>query len=144
MQRDTGRICKSAFLVLSLFLSSVAVWAQPRTNATLRVLVREVEPFAFTAGGRQTGFALDLWEAIATQAGFQYELQTVPSAQAMVQALAAKQADIGLGALSITAEREQVIDFSYPFYNSGLDIITNTEGTSLLNLLKTLFHARLL
>src|SRR5436190_20525734 len=140
MRRVTGRICNA---VLFLLLFTTVVSAQS-TNSTLRVLVREVEPFAFTTAGRQTGFALELWAAIAKEAGLQYELQTIGSAQAMVQALAGKQADIGLGALSITAEREQVIDFSYPFYNSGLDIVTGMQGGSVFGVLRVLFNAPLL
>jgi ABC-type amino acid transport substrate-binding protein len=36
---------------------------------------------------------------------------------------------VGLGALSITAAREAVLDFSYPYYKSGLQILVNAENT---------------
>jgi len=36
--------------------------------------------------------------------------------------------DVALGAISITAEREAVVDFSYPYYKSGLQIMVNSES----------------
>src|ERR1051326_344857 len=102
MRGGRGPFC-NAFCLLFLLTALPTREAAPPTNAPLKIVVREIEPFAFTSGGRQTGFAVDLWAAIAKEAGFDYELQTVGSAQAMVQALASRQADIGLGALSITA-----------------------------------------
>jgi polar amino acid transport system substrate-binding protein len=116
-----------------------------KSNApVLRVLARNIEPFCFDRDGQRVGFAVDLWKEISRIAGFQYELHDADSAQALVEALAAKKGDVGLGALSITAHREQVIDFSYPFYNSGLDIVTGTESSSILGMMRVLFHAKLL
>src|SRR5262245_24906601 len=124
-------------LTLALFLTVISFgYGQGAGNATsptaqvLRVLARDVEPFCFEKDGQRTGFAVELWAEISREAGFQYKLQTADSAQLVVDALAARQADIGLGALSITSDREQVIDFSYPFYNSGLDIITASNRSS--------------
>jgi ABC-type amino acid transport substrate-binding protein len=143
--------CALILLGLLLLLQPLALRAQNETtsalqssNATLRVLVREVEPFAFTKGGQRTGFALELWTAIAKEAGFQYDLQTVATPREMVDALADRKADVGVGALSIIAEREEKIDFSQPFYNSGLGIVTSSKGSSAFDMVKVLFNARLL
>jgi ABC-type amino acid transport substrate-binding protein len=130
--------------LLAAALSAPAAPASGQTNASLRVLVREIEPFAFTKNGQRVGFAVELWAAISQQTNFQYELVTVPSAQAMVDSLAARKADVGLGALSIKAEREAIIDFSNPFYNSGFDIVTSTGGSSVFKMIKVLFNAQLL
>lgn len=37
----------------------------------------------------------------------------------MVRKLIDKQADIGLGSMSVMAERETVIDFTVPYYDLG-------------------------
>jgi polar amino acid transport system substrate-binding protein len=139
------------FTLLPLILCKVDLLAQStspdssQSNApVLRVLARNIEPFCFEKNGQRVGFAVDLWKEISRIAGFKYELHDADSAQALVEALAAKKGDVGLGALSITAEREQVIDFSYPFYNSGFDIVTSTESSSILGMIRVLFHARLL
>jgi len=111
----------------------------------LRVVVRNIEPFCFEEDGRRKGYAMELWEAIAKECGFQYDARTVSSAQAMVDDLAAKKADVGIGALSITSQRQMLIDFSHPFYDSGLDILTSSKGhDSPFHLLKLLFNPELL
>jgi len=135
----TFLLCISAFAAESNSTETLATNSQ-----VLRVLVRNIEPFCFVKEGRLTGFAVDLWTEISKAAGFLSEIKEAESAQALVDALAAKKGDVGIGALSITAQREQVIDFSYPFYNSGLDIVTNTEGSSVLSMVRVLFNARLL
>src|SRR5947207_1318664 len=74
-------------ILLALWLSSFtwipAVFGQAPTNArpvtgtpVLRVMARDVEPFCFEKNGRRTGFAVDLWDEIAKEAGFQYNIQT--------------------------------------------------------------------
>jgi polar amino acid transport system substrate-binding protein len=138
-----------AFLLSSsfsfeLFGQSSAGDLSQSNTPVLRVLARNIEPFCFEKNGQRVGFAVDLWKEISRVAGFKYELHDADSAQALVEALAAKKGDVGLGALSITAEREQIIDFSYPFYNSGFDIVTSTESSSILGMIRVLFHARLL
>jgi ABC-type amino acid transport substrate-binding protein len=139
------------FTILLLIFCEIELLAQStagdlsQTNApVLRVLARNIEPFCFEKDGQRMGFAVDLWKEISRIAGFRYEVQDVESAQALVEALAAGKSDVGLGALSITAQREQVIDFSYPFYNSGLDIVTSTESSSILGMMRVLFSAQLL
>jgi len=136
---------------IALFSCNSPLAAQPASSGAsqsnapvLRVLARNIEPFCFEKDGRRTGFAVELWAEISKAAGFAYEMRDEESAQALVDALAAKRGDVALGALSITSQREQVMDFSYPFYNSGLDIVTNTEGSSVLGMIRVLFNAQLL
>jgi len=140
--------------ILLTLLSIISFLTELRAQSTadttqsnapaLRVLARNIEPFCFEKDGQRMGFAVDLWKEISRMAGFRYEIQDAESAQAVVDALAAKKGDVGLGALSITAQREKVIDFSYPFYNSGLDIVTSTESSSVLGTIQFLFNAQLL
>src|SRR5699024_4132649 len=47
-------------------------------------------------------------------------VDTVPEA---IDALQNGTADVGVGALSITEEREKILDFSHPLFESGLQII---------------------
>jgi polar amino acid transport system substrate-binding protein len=152
LEEPTAGACRkllSAFI--ALLFSASALCAQPTKPAApsspallLRVLVRNVEPFAVEKDGRRAGFAIDLWTEVARECGFQFEMQTTNSAQAMVDALAAKKADVGLGAFSVTSQREQIIDFSYPFYHSGLDIVTTAKQASIFKMIGTLFNLRLL
>jgi ABC-type amino acid transport substrate-binding protein len=90
----------------------------------LVVLVKPVAPFVMEEDGRFTGYSIDLWNEVARTAGWSdVEFRKVATVPEMIDGLKNHQGDIGVGALSITAERSKVIDFSHPFYDSGLDIM---------------------
>lgn len=97
-------------------------------SGKVRVVTRNVEPFSFEQNGRRVGFAMELWEDIAREAKLDYEVQVVSTAQEMVDALANKTADAAVGAISVTAKRETIVDFSQPFYNSGLQILVKASS----------------
>ncbi len=58
----------------------------------------------------------------------------------MVAAVENKTADVAVGALSITAEREKVMDFSQPFYGSGLDILVSQKAGGFTDVILTVFR----
>jgi len=112
-------------LLLALFAVSLFSHASAET---VRVVTRNIEPFSFEKDGRRVGFAMELWDNVARELKLDYTLTTAESAKKMVEAVQNKTAEVGVGALSITAEREKVIDFSQPFYESGLAIVVANKG----------------
>jgi polar amino acid transport system substrate-binding protein len=96
---------------------------------TVHVVTRNVEPFSFDGkDGKRTGFATELWDSLAQELKLQSDVKVLGTAKEMVDAVAAKTADVGVGALSITAEREKIIDFSQPFFAAGQQIVVTTDG----------------
>ncbi len=80
-------------------------------------------PFVFIGpGGSITGFEVELWRIIAERQGFAYRLIRMDFAS-MLPALAEKKIDVALGGITINAERERVIDFSYPHFYSSLRLL---------------------
>jgi ABC-type amino acid transport substrate-binding protein len=96
----------------------------------IRIVTRNLEPFSFEEEGNRVGFAAELWDALADKMGIPYEIEVVGSAKEIIDAVQEKRADIGVGAISVTSKREEVIDFSQPFYESGLQILVNGGGGS--------------
>ncbi|PTY04094.1 hypothetical protein DB346_04695 [Verrucomicrobia bacterium LW23] len=109
--------------------------APVKERTKLRVVARDLEPFSFMKDGRRVGFAMELFEEIARVENFELEVTVKPSARDMVDALAAREADVAIGALSITSERENRIDFSQPFYESGLQIVVNAGPASFTDMI---------
>lgn len=105
-------------LAVGLLLSAVPVLHAEK----IKVVTRDLEPFSFEKDGRRVGYAMELWDEIAREAGIEYEVTKVGTAKEMIDALVEKRADVGVGALSVTSEREQIVDFTQPFYDSGLQI----------------------
>ncbi len=119
-------------LLAVLLVSAIGpVFAEP-----VRVVTRNIEPFSFEQNQRRVGFAIELWERVAQELGLQSEYILADSANAMVADVRNKTADVAVGALSITASREKVIDFSQPFYESGLQIVVPGKEAGLLDLIQ--------
>jgi polar amino acid transport system substrate-binding protein len=125
-------------ILLFLVAALVAASALPSHAQAIKVVTRNIEPFSFEQDGRRVGFAMELWDQIAREAGIQYEVTTAETAQAMVDAVLSKTADAGVGALSVTAKREEAIDFSQPFYESGLQVLVAGGGGGYMDSLKQL------
>ena len=113
----------------------------------IKVVTRYIEPFSFEKDGRNVGFSIELWNELAREAGLESETTVVDSAAKMVDALKDKSADAAVAALSITSEREAVVDFTQPFYESGLQILVSGGGSSSLSsiwqMIKNLFNLQL-
>ena len=122
-------------LFVCFCLSSTAL-AQPAAEK-LRVATRLVKPFAFEENGKRTGFSVELWNEIAKQLNVKSEFVVKPTVKELLAAVKAKEADLGIAAISITAERELELDFSQPMFDAGLQILTPTQ-TSHAALVKTI------
>jgi len=119
-------------LLKSLLLAFLLTLAVPSSLFAdhIVVVVKPVAPFVMVDdSGKFSGYSIDLWNEVARNAGWtDVEFRKVDTVAAMIDALKSGQADVGVGALSITAERSKEIDFSHPFYDSGLDIMVKGGG----------------
>jgi hypothetical protein len=103
-------------------------WAVESQAPLLRVGITEVPPFVIQEeSGNWRGISIDLWTDIAEKAGYRYELQPLPFEQ-LLPALEAGTLDVVVGALTMTAEREERFDFTHPFYQTGLAIAVPRGG----------------
>ncbi|WP_418315356.1 transporter substrate-binding domain-containing protein [Piscinibacter sakaiensis] len=101
---------------------------QAPAQPTLRVAISEVPPFVIReADGRWRGISIDLWTQIAEELGREFEL--VPMAfKDVLPSVETGKADVAVGAITMTAEREERVDFTHPFYQTGLAIAVPLES----------------
>jgi polar amino acid transport system substrate-binding protein len=111
------------------------------TSGELRVATRLLPPFAMENNGSYTGFSMELWQKIAAELGKTSKIVVYPTLPEVLSAVQDKKVDAAIAAISITAEREQKLDFSYPMFNAGLQILVRTPQKSgfVPNLLRDLF-----
>ena len=124
----------------SLPMAGMAV-AAPRT---VTVATRNLTPFVITNDTGKSGFTIDLWEEIAERQGWTTQFVDAESVAAQLKNISDGRADIGAGAISITAERRQSFDFSQPILNGGLQIMVRhrvavPSQPGLVNFLPLLF-----
>lgn len=95
---------------------------EDRDPASLRVAIKHIEPFVYTKADRPDGFSIDLIEAIARELDMRIEYDVRTTIDELLDAVRQGDAAAAMGAITITAEREAELDFSHPFYRSGLRI----------------------
>ncbi|XP_023316789.1 ionotropic receptor 25a [Trichogramma pretiosum] len=102
--------------------------------------------------GNWSGYCIDLLNQIRDLVQFEYEIREVEDKEygnmdeagnwnGMVRELKDKKADIGLGALAVMAERENVVDYTVPYYDLvGISIMRRKPkaATSLFQFLTVL------
>lgn len=129
---------KRWILVSALFLLSLSASANTAIVAddelalpeeTLQVAVRVGAPFIIErADGSYGGITIELWERIADELGLDFEYQPA-DLESLLSGMRDMQYDVGLGPLTVTAERERFLDFSQPFHNAGLAIALRQQDT---------------
>lgn len=88
-------------------------------------------PFEFTnANNELTGFDVEILKAVAEAGGFQVEFQE-SQFDGMIPALQAGTIDGAISAMTIKKERAEVVDFSRPYYKSGLAIAVQDSNTEI-------------
>lgn len=128
-----ARLLILATLLFGLFSPSLS--AEP-----LRVGIKTAAPFAMQdEQGEWSGISVDLWREAANSMGQDWRFIPMSNVGELVHGLAAGELDVAVGALSVTAEREAIIDFSHPFYNAGLGIATRSGEAGLFKTLGALF-----
>jgi ABC-type amino acid transport substrate-binding protein len=111
------------FLLLDLFcatgLAAETDTAPPAKP--LLVATRLAPPFAFKTDNGWEGITIELLRRIAEDGGFELRLREM-GLEEMIQQTAEGRVDAAAAALTITAERERRLDFSHPFFTSGLGV----------------------
>lgn len=83
--------------------------------------------------GKMVGFDMDILAEVAKRAGFDYDLRTMDF-NGIIPALQTGNADVALAGITITDEREKIVDFSEPYYDSGLRILKRKGDDSISKL----------
>ncbi|ARQ01109.1 transporter substrate-binding domain-containing protein [Pseudorhodoplanes sinuspersici] len=90
---------------------------------------KEAPPFAMkSSDGQWTGISIDLWRRIAQEKNLRYRFVEEETVQGLVDGIAEKKFDIAVAALTVTAAREDMLDFTAPFYATGLGIAVAAGG----------------
>ncbi|MEH2161840.1 MAG: transporter substrate-binding domain-containing protein [Nostoc sp.] len=119
----------------------------PKLQQPLLVATRVIPPFVVSNKGDLSGFSIDLWRSIATQIGIESKLIEYSSVPELISAIKDNKANLGIAAISITAEREQNFDFSLPIFAGGLQIMVRkleSKSSAFPSILQLFFSTGLL
>ena len=123
-------VLRTTLLAAALLLCAAKASAQAPSPETPevrfeRVLVigtKDAPPFAMKDGnGEWTGLSIDLWKHIAEELHLHYRFQET-TLDGLVNGTASGELDGAISALTVTRSREEKVDFTQPYYDSGLGI----------------------
>jgi polar amino acid transport system substrate-binding protein len=138
------------FRVIAALAGGVLICAGPchaqapeNPEAPLRELVigtKDAPPFAMKAAdGTWQGISIDLWRHVADDLHLHYRVVEEPDVQGLIDGVALGKFDVAVAALTVTPARVRIVDFTQPFYATGLGIAVTTGGeASWLPIIRTL------
>ncbi|HIK38052.1 MAG: transporter substrate-binding domain-containing protein [Geminocystis sp.] len=115
-------------LLLGVWWGNNAILAQEGGTKKVIVATKVFPPLVFEEKGKYTGFSIELWEAVAKQLNWEWEIYGEKTVDDLLEAVERGIADVAIAGVTITAERDKRVDFSYPYFESGLQILVSKKG----------------
>ena len=115
-------LIRMVLVVAAMVPVSASVAAQGEEELTrLNVAVAECPPFVMFDNGQYSGLAIYLWEQVGREMGLDWAYTEYQLGNLLEVIKSTKQAelpDVGISCTSVTAEREELIDFSHSFHET--------------------------
>ena len=111
----------------------------PISDKELIIATKESPPFVMKhRDGTLHGISIDLWHRIADRLHLRYRFLVQPTVEALVAGTAEGSFDAALAALTVTAARDQIVDFTQPFYSTGLGIAVSRNESRWMSVSRAL------
>lgn len=99
-------------------------------GGVLKVGIKPLDPFVLRNGDGYRGFSIDLWNEIARRNGWKTDYVWDDTLPELLNGVRTSTIDVGISGITITKDREQVVDFSYPMFSAGLQVMTSSRAGS--------------
>ncbi len=129
--------------LFALVCLTFAVLAQQSLAQTLTVTTVTRPPFSYVENEVETGFSMELLDALAESLNWTYTVERVEAFSDMLDAVQDGSADLAIANISITASRETQMDFSQPIFEAGLQIMVPSDAARRPSLLQALLSREL-
>ena len=104
--------------------------------------IKEAPPFAIkNPDGSWTGISVNLWESVSAKLkiSFRWEERDL---QGLVRGVQNGSLDAAIAAISITRDREELVDFTHPYYVTSFGIAVRPKEESFSALISRVFSVR--
>ncbi len=136
-------------MLLLVIALPVHAWAQETSPSAgekkLIVGTKDAPPFAIkTHDGNWEGIGIDLWRKMAADLELDYEWREFELPE-LLEAVRNGSVAAAVAAITVTAERDREVDFTHPFYSTGLGIAVASDARAgWIQGLKRLFSGQFL
>lgn len=116
--------------LLALGPAAPASAAPGDPGSTVSVGIKPLDPFVTRNGETYGGFSIDLWNEIARRNNWTTKYVWHDDLKPLLSDTEKASVDAAIAGISITKEREQTLDFSYPMFNAGLEVMVSDRSVS--------------
>ncbi|MGO4886752.1 transporter substrate-binding domain-containing protein [Anaerobacillus sp. MEB173] len=117
----------TALLMVTGCGSSEDVQAGNEKEEISVAVVQDYPPFEYVVDGQLTGFDVDIIEAIAENQNLTVDWK-IMKFDGIIPALQANQVDAAVSAIAIREDRAEVVDFTEPYFESGLSLVVPVDS----------------
>jgi ABC-type amino acid transport substrate-binding protein len=111
----------------------------PPRERELVVAIMIAPPFVMKRNdGSFYGIGVDLWHRVANRLQLRYGFLEQPDGAAIIKGIEEGSYDASFGALSVTADRAKLVDFTQPFFATGLGIAVPAGNSKLFSVSRIL------
>lgn len=134
-------LCMLALIVLPVF--AFAQNATGVTRETVKIGLYESPPFVMAGSAENpSGMAVDLWEKLAEGLEITSDYTVYPSMSELRKATQRGDVGVAVTNMTVTHERAKTVDFTHPWFDGGMRILTNqTADTGLAAVIRGLSSA---
>jgi ABC-type amino acid transport substrate-binding protein len=119
-------------VVLLIFIAISTLYSNE-----IKVGVKVVEPFVFKGKNGFYGYSIDILDEIAKETNSKFKIIEKKSIDSLLDSVKNKEVDFAIAAITINSQRREYLEFSYPYFRSGLEVASkNSESSS--NILSTI------
>ncbi|XP_034027540.1 probable glutamate receptor [Thalassophryne amazonica] len=127
------------FITLALCTATLsASWVTTADAKMLSITTIKEDPYIMTSGSDLEGYCIDLISALSKMLGFEYNVHLVKDNRygsvdasgnwhGMIGEVIRGEADLAVAPLTLTAVREQFVDMSTPFMQTGIGFILRKD-----------------
>ncbi len=116
--------------LLALYLAAIPLMAQTPPEEPLRIGTHQSPPFAMKSDdGSWSGISIEFLGLLSDEMGVRVELVET-DLEGLITDVAEGRLDASIAAITVTFERERIVDFSYPYFLSGLGVAVASQSGS--------------
>jgi ABC-type amino acid transport substrate-binding protein len=113
---------------LAVFSGAANAQGPTETSKPVQVGIYVSEPFVNNDGNGYSGMAIDIWQNIAARLNITSHYVEYPNYSDLMKAVSEGKIDAAVTNLTITENRAEIADFTYPWFDAGLRIMVHTQA----------------
>jgi ABC-type amino acid transport substrate-binding protein len=133
MKRALRSALAATGLALAMLLAAASIsvsWAAATTELTTELVVgtKDAPPFAIKSEkGEWSGISIELWQKLAGALKLKYRFVEASTVNALLDGVQAGTLDVAVAAITVTSAREQQVDFTVAYFQTGSGVAVQTD-----------------